>query len=286
MTSMRRRRRSACGTTRTSSSTTCCNLPDGDERAAARALDGRADSAVRGRGARARAARRSCPASPAACDWFLQQPARSRATWSRAGTEPGAGERRLLSLLRGHRMKALLRAHARRDRVPVRLRRARAVARAPRRTPTCSSIDGDGSSVRYAPAESDSRLFGGNSNWRGPIWLPVNYLLIESLQKFHHYYGDDFKVECPTGSGTHAHPRGGRRRAVAPAVAAVPARTTTGGGRCWRRPAAAAGRDPRSATTCLFYEYFHGDTGRGVGASHQTGWTALVALLLQPAEIR
>ncbi len=132
--------------------------------------------------------------------------------------EPGRGERRLLSLLRGHRMKLLLQAHARRDGVPVRLRRARAVPVRTATIPTCSTSTGMDLTVRYEPAESDSGLFGGNSNWRGPIWFPVNYLLIESLQKFHHYYGDDFKVECPTGSGQYLTHRPGRRRAGAPAV--------------------------------------------------------------------
>src|SRR5262249_14701859 len=122
--------------------------------------------------------------------------------------------------------------------------------------------------------------FGGNSNWRGPVWFPVNYLIVESLQKFHHYYGDDFKVECPTGSG---------RLLTIGQVADELARRLTriflrdGQG---RRPG--AGRparlqtDPHFRDHLLFYEYFHGDSGRGLGASHQTGWTGLVAKLLQP----
>ena len=105
-------------------------------------------------------------------------------------------------------MKRLLRAHARRDRVPVRLRRARAVAGTTSEHPLrVRASTAQRFSVGYVPGESTSGLFGGNSNWRGPIWLPVNYLLIESLQQFHHYYGDDFKVECPTGSGQHADAR-------------------------------------------------------------------------------
>ena len=121
--------------------------------------------------------------------------------WCRAGTSPVRGERRLLSLLRGHRMKCLPAAHARRDRVPLRLRRPRAVA-----VPRAASLrlrlrrPAARRSATSRPSPT-AGLFGGNSNWRGPIWFPVNYLLIESLQKFHHYYGDDFKVECPTGSG-------------------------------------------------------------------------------------
>ncbi len=173
-------------------------------------------------------------------------------------------------------------AHAGRDRVPVRLRRARAVARVTRDHPYVLRLR------RHRPRRCaisrpsrDTGLFGGNSNWRGPIWLPVNYLLIESLQKFHHYYGDDFKVECPTGSGQFLTLERGRRRAGAPADAHLPARTSTAGGRCCGSTRSC--RPIRtSATTCSFYEYFHGDTGRGVGASHQTGWTGLVAKLLMP----
>ena len=135
-------------------------------------------------------------------------------------------------------------------------------------------------SVRYQPAESDSGLFGGNSNWRGPIWFPVNYLLIESLQKFHHYYGDDFKVECPTGSGRIL-----TLDQVADELASRLSRLfLTGRQRPAPSPAAHAKQqeDPHFRDYPLFHEYFHGDTGRGVGASHQTGWTGLVAKLLQP----
>jgi hypothetical protein len=133
--------------------------------------------------------------------------------------------------------------------------------------------------VDYEPAESSSGLFGGNSNWRGPIWFPVNFLLIEALQKFHHYHGDAFKVECPTGSG---------RMMTLWEVAEEISRRLT---RIFLRDA--DGRRPVFGGTekfqtdlfwrdlVPFYEYFHGDLGAGVGASHQTGWTALVAKLMQ-----
>ena len=114
--------------------------------------------------------------------------------------EPGLGERRLLSLLRGHRMKALLRRML--DETEFLSDYGiRALSKVHEQQPYVYHVNGERLVVRYQPAESDSSLFGGNSNWRGPIWFPVNYLLIESLQKFHHYYGDDFKIECPTGSG-------------------------------------------------------------------------------------
>ncbi|MFN2540959.1 MAG: glucosidase, partial [Chthoniobacterales bacterium] len=141
----------------------------------------------------------------------------------------------------------------------------------------------------YEPAESQSGLFGGNSNWRGPVWFPINYLLIESLQQFHHYYGDDFKVECPTRSGNFL-----TLRQIADELSNRLIKLwlrDQNGARPFeraqdrqseavvfpRRSAPAATTDHRY----LFHEYFHGDTGAGLGASHQTGWTALVAKLIQ-----
>jgi hypothetical protein len=134
--------------------------------------------------------------------------------------------------------------------------------------------------VGYRPAESDTGLFGGNSNWRGPIWFPVNYLIIESLQKFHHYYGDDFKIECPVGSG--------RFVTLNEAASEIAARLTRiflkdgSGIRPVHGQYPQLQSDPHFRDYALFYEYFHGDNGRGVGASHQTGWTGLVAKLLMP----
>ena len=134
--------------------------------------------------------------------------------------------------------------------------------------------------VAYWPAESETGLFGGNSNWRGSIWMPVNFLLIESLQKFHHYYGDDFKVECPTGSGKFL-----TLNEVADELSRRLAKIFLKGDDGQRpvlkyHPKLAT--DPHFKDYVLFHEYFHGDNGRGVGASHQTGWTGLVAKLLQP----
>jgi hypothetical protein len=135
------------------------------------------------------------------------------------------------------------------------------------------------SRVDYEPAESTSGTFGGNSNWRGPVWFPVNYLLIESLQKFHHYYGEDFKIEFPTHS---------QKEADLWQVAAEISRRLTRiflRGNDGRRPFAGAtdlfDKDPHWRDLVLFYEYFHGDNGAGLGASHQTGWTGLVAKLLE-----
>jgi hypothetical protein len=141
-------------------------------------------------------------------------------------------------------------------------------------------MNGQTASVGYRPAESDTGLFGGNSNWRGPIWFPVNYLIIESLQKFHHYYGDDFKVECPTGSGRFMSIREVADE-LSNRLARIFLKDANG-----KRPVFAhhplLQNDPHFRDHVLFYEYFHGDSGRGVGASHQTGWTGLVAKLLMP----
>ncbi len=193
--------------------------------------------------------------------------------------EKGRGQRRLLSLLRGHRMKRLLKRMLDETEF-LSPYGVRALSRVHAEQPYTFRVDGMDLSVRYQPAESDSGLFGGNSNWRGPIWFPVNYLLIESLQKFHHYYGDEFRIECPTGSGVYLSIEEvaaelSRRltriflkdeQGVRPVFAHHPRLQT----------------DPHFRDHVLFYEYFHGDSGRGVGASHQTGWTGLVAKLLMP----
>ena len=134
--------------------------------------------------------------------------------------------------------------------------------------------------VRYEPAESTTALFGGNSNWRGPVWFPMNYLFVESLQKFHHYYGDDFKVECPVGSGS-LRTLNDVAQEISGRLASIFLLNADGNRPVYgHHPEINA--DPHFRDYLWFYEYFHGDTGRGVGASHQTGWTALVAKLLQP----
>jgi hypothetical protein len=133
--------------------------------------------------------------------------------------------------------------------------------------------------VRYDPAESQSNMFGGNSNWRGPVWFPINYLLIESLQKFHHYYGDDFKVECPTRSGRFL-----TLKEIANDLSNRLIRLWLrdgNGARPFERASGDALRAEHDRDLYWFHEYFHGDTGAGLGASHQTGWTGLVAKLIE-----
>jgi hypothetical protein len=155
----------------------------------------------------------------------------------------------------------------------------RSLSRVHREQPFVLRLDGHESVVGYEPAESTARLFGGNSNWRGPIWFPLNYLLVEALERYHHFYGDSFVIEHPTGSG--------RRMSLLDVARDLAARLVRvflpdGSG---RRPV--HGDDRRFAEQAgwtdlvLFYEYFHGDDGRGLGASHQTGWTALVMRLLE-----
>jgi hypothetical protein len=133
--------------------------------------------------------------------------------------------------------------------------------------------------VNYLPAESDTGMFGGNSNWRGPIWMPVNALVIRALLQYYAYYGDDFKVECPTGSGRYmtlyeVAEELGRRLASIFLPDANGRRPVFGGTEKFQQ-------DPHWRNCLLFYEYFHGDNGAGLGASHQTGWTGGVARIMQ-----
>ncbi len=155
----------------------------------------------------------------------------------------------------------------------------RSLSQAHRDQPFEMSLDGHTFSVAYTPGESDSGLFGGNSNWRGPIWFPVNYLLIEALETYHDFYGDTFKVECPVGSGNEMNLK---------EVACLIAKRLThlfekdvDGNRPCNAGDPRFASDPHWKDLVLFYEYFHGDTGRGLGASHQTGWTALVVNCLE-----
>jgi len=142
-------------------------------------------------------------------------------------------------------------------------------------------VEGQEFRVDYVPGESNTWLFGGNSNWRGPVWFPMNYLFVESLQRYGHFYGSQVEVELPTGSGRrvdlgHAAAELARRLARTFLPDASGARPCHGADPRYAN-------DPHFRELVLFYEYFHGDTGRGLGASHQTGWTALVARCLEDA---
>jgi hypothetical protein len=191
---------------------------------------------------------------------------------------PGKGERRLLAIAYRSRLQRVLKYMLDENEF-LSPYGVRAVSRYHKDVPYVLHVNGTDHRVDYEPAESTSGLFGGNSNWRGPIWFPVNYLLIESLQKFHHYYGDDFKVECPTGSGNmmnlwQVSEELSRRLSHIFLRGADGTRAVFG-------EDAKMQNDPHFRDHILFFEYFHGDKGSGVGASHQTGWTGLVAKLLQ-----
>ncbi|MFM9882072.1 MAG: MGH1-like glycoside hydrolase domain-containing protein [Burkholderiales bacterium] len=214
-------------------------------------------------------------------EWFLKhRPALASlvSRWNIAGQ----GDRRLLALMRGHRMKRILSRMLDPNEFLSDFG-IRSLSKIHQSQPYVLRIDGVEHRVDYEPGESTSGLFGGNSNWRGPIWFPVNFLLIESLQKFHHYYGDEFKVECPTGSG---------RFMTLQEVSDELSRRLTGiflrdanGERPANGGQAMFDHDPHWRDLVPFHEYFHGETGSGLGASHQTGWTALVAKLLQSSRL-
>jgi hypothetical protein len=210
-------------------------------------------------------------------EWFLEHRpdlARLVSRWY----EPKMGDRRLLAILRGHRMKRVLYRMLDENEFlsPYGIR---ALSRVYEDHPYVLEVDGSNYSVAYQPADSDSGLFGGNSNWRGPIWFPVNYLIVESLQQFHHYYSDDFRIECPTHSGQmlsldQAADEISHRMIKIFLRDSKGCRAVFGGNQTFQN-------DPHWRDYIPFYEYFHGDNGAGIGASHQTGWTGLVAKLIQ-----
>src|SRR5262244_456878 len=208
--------------------------------------------------------------------WFIEnRPGLSEHVESQSTSD---GLRRFLSLVNRHRLKRVL--HYMLDEneffSPYGIR---ALSRFHRDHPYALHVDRMLYRVDYEPSESSTGLFGGNSNWRGPIWFPVNFLIIESLQKFHFYLGDSYQVECPTGSGNHANlwQIAGE---ISERLTRIFLRDKDG-----RRPVFGGTEkfqtDPYWRDLILFHEYFHGDNGAGIGASHQTGWTALVAKLIQ-----
>jgi len=185
-------------------------------------------------------------------------------------------EQHLFSLLRGHRMKLLLRRMLDANEF-LSDYGIRSISKQYQDQPYHYVLNGTDYEVKYDPAESDSNMFGGNSNWRGPIWMPINYMLIQSLQKFQEYYTDDFKVEYPTHSGKY-YPLSEIAASLGQRLKNIFLRDEKG-----ERPVFGGyeklNRDPHFKDYILFHEYFHGDTGKGLGASHQTGWTGLIALL-------
>jgi hypothetical protein len=210
-------------------------------------------------------------------EWYLAHRPQLASLVSR-WQEPGMHETRLVALTRGHRMKCLLRRMLDPDEF-LSDYGIRSVSKYHRDHPYRLTVRDEEKVVNYEPAESQTGIFGGNSNWRGPVWFPINYLLIESLQQFHHYYGDDFKVECPTGSGSYL-----TLKEVANELSNRLIKLwlrNEKGERPFLRASDGAFTSATDSELYWFHEYFNGDNGAGLGASHQTGWTALVAKLIQ-----
>src|SRR6266403_5125178 len=207
-------------------------------------------------------------------EWYLEYRPDLASLVSR-WQEPGMKELRLVALTRGHRMKCLLRRMLDPEEF-LSDYGVRSLSKFHQAHPYSITVRGEEKIVSYEPAESQTGIFGGNSNWRGPVWFPINYLLIESLQQFHHYYGDDFKVECPTGSGKFMHLKEVANE-LSNRLIKIWLRDENG-----ERAFARASRPGLNGSDhYLFHEYFHADIGAGLGASHQTGWTGLVAKLIQ-----
>ena len=155
----------------------------------------------------------------------------------------------------------------------------RALSKYHEKSPYVFHVGKDAHRVSYVPGDSDSGMFGGNSNWRGPIWMPTNVMILRALLNYHLYYGDNFKIECPTGSGKMMN-----LFEVSKEIADRLVRIFTRDKKGWRPTNGVREKcqtDPYWKDYVLFYEYFHGDTGAGIGASHQTGWTGLVAPLIE-----
>jgi hypothetical protein len=212
-------------------------------------------------------------------EWFLknrQDVARQIACMH--PRQAGDGVRRLLAIPSRERLEKVLR-YLLDETEFLSPHGLRSVSRIHRDRPYRIDVQGMVHRVDYDPGESSTGLFGGNSNWRGPVWFPLNYLLLEALERFHHFYGPDLRVECPVGSGRMlnlqevAHELGAR-------LAGIFLADESGDRPCHGADARFA-RDPHWKELVLFHEYFHGDTGRGVGASHQTGWTALVVRCIE-----
>ncbi|MEC5393728.1 MGH1-like glycoside hydrolase domain-containing protein [Bergeyella sp. RCAD1439] len=211
-------------------------------------------------------------------DWILKNKPQLANLVSHWEVE-GKGRKHLLSILRKTRLKKIL-SRMLDEKEFLSDYGIRSMSKIYENAPFEFEIDGNKYTVNYLPAESDSRMFGGNSNWRGPIWFPINFLIVESLQRFHYYYDDSLQVEFPTGSGEVknleyiAQNLSERLQALF--------KKDSDGKRPFNGGRPLFDHDEHFRDYIMFYEYFHGDNGRGVGASHQTGWTATVAKLIHP----
>ena len=209
-------------------------------------------------------------------EFFLKERPRLASLVSRWESH-GKGERHLLSILRGFRMKKILERMLDPEEF-LSDYGIRALSKYHEKNPYELEIDGQIHSVSYLPGESDSSFFGGNSNWRGPIWFPVNYMILESLLRYSAYYSEEYKIEFPKGSGELLDLVQVVRR-FCERMFSIFERNEFG-----KRPVYGGQlkfqNDPHFKDLILFYEYFHGDTGQGLGASHQTGWTGLIAEMI------
>jgi len=209
-------------------------------------------------------------------DWFLHN--RPDLAGQMADMhEHGAKERLIMSFLTKEKLESVL-GYLLDEAEFLSPHGVRSLSKYHKENPYVFKVEGtEAFTVRYQPAEARSGLFGGNSNWRGPVWFPITYLIIEALQRYHHFYGDEFKVECPTGSGNYATldevATDLSRRLIQLFTFDETGTRPTYEHELFQTD---AWRDHT-----LFYEYFNGDTGAGLGASHQTGWTGLVAKLIQ-----
>ncbi len=210
-------------------------------------------------------------------DWFIRNRPDLKNNVACMET-PGVGARRLLAIAYPAKLRRILEKMLDESEF-LSPNGIRAVSKYHEAHPYILQMSGNEYRVDYEPAESSTGLFGGNSNWRGPVWFPINYLIIEALQKFYHYLGDDFKVECPTGSG--------KEMTLWEVAAELSQRLSnifledSSGKRPVYGGIEKFQTDPHWHDLISFHEYFHGDNGAGLGASHQTGWTGLVAKLLQ-----
>ncbi|MCL6260390.1 glucosidase [Aquiflexum sp. TKW24L] len=209
-------------------------------------------------------------------DFFLKEKPKLASLIS-SWIQPGFEKRRLFALLRGHRMKSILNKMLDPNEF-LSDYGVRSLSKFHLKKPYSVRLNGDQLTVRYTPGESDSLMFGGNSNWRGPIWFPINHLIIESLRKFDYYYGGEFSIEYPTGSGNYVT-MGLIAKELSLRCIKIFLKDKDG-----NRPVYGKYKkmqeDPHFKDYILFYEYFHGDNGSGIGASHQTGWTGLVAEMI------
>jgi len=221
------------------------------------------------------------PAFRKRMEWFLEhrrEAIDSMTYMEKSGTESAPGGLRLLAIPTRSQLERILKYVLDENEFlsPFGIR---SLSKYHEKNPFVFQVNGTEMRVQYVPGESDSGMFGGNSNWRGPVWFPLNYILIEAFERYHQFYGDELRVECPTGSGVLmnlkqvAHEL--RRRLSQLFLA-----NATGDRPCYARGDRFV-NDPNWCNLVLFYEYFHGDTGRGLGASHQTGWTALIAPILE-----